>query len=82
MEPISFRWYLISVLKGLIYWPGFAIFALFVPIIGWLFIPTIPFFPLFFPIIERFAIRKKQKQLLDRAEDELFVQEFRKSRKK
>lgn len=82
LEPISFKWYLRGLLKSLLFWPGLIGFAFIVPVIGWLFIPLIPFFPFVYPFIDRFAVIRKRQKLIDKTTDAEFIERIRKNRER
>lgn len=81
LEPVSLGWYLKGFVKGLILWIPFLGFALVVPIIGWIFLPLVPFFPFIYPFLERESIKRQQNKLkkkhgiIDSAEKEFIARE-------
>lgn len=59
-EKITFGWYIKGFLVGLLCLIPFTVFVFIIPVIGWIFIPTLPFFPFIFPFIWRESKYKKQ----------------------
>lgn len=68
LEPVSLKWFLPKFVFGLITWIPFAIFAFAIPLIGWLFIPLVPIWPIAYPFIERLHIQRKQKKMKEQEE--------------
>ena len=78
LEPMTAEWYLKGLVQGLILWLPFTLFALFIPIIGWLMIPVIPFFPFIFPFLIRYRQQKKNNKIMRQAREQVEIEKARK----
>lgn len=69
IEPISMKWYLSKLPMGLLLWIPFISFALIVPILGWIMLPVVPFFPFIYPFLDRAIKQTKNQKILKKAKE-------------
>ena len=72
LPPMTFRSYMWDFAIGIVLWVPYTLMAFILPVVGWILIPTVPFFPFFYPFLKRHLDKKKliklRKQALEEAQ--------------